>query len=88
MFAKLIMSLACNNPAAVNSVHKSLDQIHRNYPGPIKDIIHFLMKAPGPMKVSMIRFHFDNGLISFQSMQGLFDTFGGKFVAELDNAHA
>ena len=52
MFAKLIMSLACNNPAAVNNVHKSLDQIHRNYPGSIKDVIHFLMKAPGPMKVS------------------------------------
>lgn len=52
MLAKLIMSLACNNVAAVNNVHKSLDQIHRNYPGPIKDVIHFLMKTPGPMKVS------------------------------------
>ncbi|THH07581.1 hypothetical protein EW145_g3287 [Phellinidium pouzarii] len=71
MFAKLIMSLACNNPSAVSNVHKSLDQIHRAYPGAIKDVIHFLMKTPGPMK----------------NIQGLFDAFGGKLVTELDAAH-
>ncbi|KAI5118625.1 hypothetical protein M0805_006993 [Coniferiporia weirii] len=72
MFAKLIMSLACNNPSAVSNVHKSLDQIHRAYPGAIKDVIHFLMKTPGPMK----------------NIQGLFDAFGGKVVTELDAAHS
>lgn len=51
MFAKVIMSLACNNPSAVGNVHKSLDHVHRFYPGNIKDVIHFLMKAPGPLKV-------------------------------------
>ncbi|KAL5525231.1 hypothetical protein ACEPAF_9100 [Sanghuangporus sanghuang] len=72
MFAKLIMSLACNNPAAVSNVHKSLDHVHRFYPGNIKDVIHFLMKAPGPLK----------------NIQGLFDAFGGKLVLEMDAAHA
>ena len=51
MLAKLIMSLACNNPAAVTNVHKSLDFVHRFYPGNIKDVIHYLMKSPGPLKV-------------------------------------
>ena len=52
MLAKLILTVACNNPLAINNVHKALDHVHRFYPGQIKDVVHLLMKAPGPMKVS------------------------------------
>ncbi|EJD04948.1 uncharacterized protein FOMMEDRAFT_18642 [Fomitiporia mediterranea MF3/22] len=72
MFARLIMSLACNNPLATSNVHRALDHVHRHYPGNIKDVIHYLMKDPGPMK----------------NIRGLFDTFAGKLVSELDAAHA
>ena len=51
VFAKLILTLCCNNPSAVNNVHKSLDIVNRHYSLDVQKVIHYLMKQPGPMKV-------------------------------------
>ena len=52
LFAKLILVLCCNNPSAVNNVHKSLDIVNRHFSLDIQKVIHYLMKQPGPLKVS------------------------------------
>ena len=51
MFAKLVLSLATNNPSAVQNVQKSLEIVQRHYSSEMLQVIHFLMKPPGPMKV-------------------------------------
>lgn len=51
MFAKLVMSLATNNPSAVQYVHKSMEIVGRHYSNDLVQVIHTLMKPIAPMKV-------------------------------------
>lgn len=60
LFAKLILSLCCNNPAATNHVQKSLDTVNKTFSMDIRNVIHYLMKPPGPMKASISRICGDN----------------------------
>ena len=87
LFAKLILVLCCNNPSAVNNVHKSLDIVNRHFSLDIQKVIHYLMKQPGPLKVSYgIEVSADiEGIL--QNIQGLFDALGGRLITELDAAH-
>jgi len=68
MFAKLVMSLATNNPSAVQYVHKSMEIVGRHYSSDLVQVIHTLMKPMAPQK----------------TIQGLFETFGSKLVLEMD----
>ena len=52
MFAKLVMSLATNNPSAVNYVHKSMDIVTRHYSGDVVQVFHTLMKPVTPTMVN------------------------------------
>ena len=51
LFAKLILSLCCNNPSATNHVQKSLDIVNKSFSLDMRNVIHYLMKPPGPLKV-------------------------------------
>lgn len=51
LFAKLVMSLATNNPSAVQYVHKSMEIVARHYSTDLVQVIHTLMKPLAPAKV-------------------------------------
>ncbi|KLO17740.1 hypothetical protein SCHPADRAFT_820906 [Schizopora paradoxa] len=68
LFAKLVMSLATNNPSAVNYVHKSMDIVGRHYSNDVVQVFHTLMKPVTPT----------------MTIQSLFETFGNKLVLEMD----
>jgi PAB-dependent poly(A)-specific ribonuclease subunit 3 len=93
VFAKLIMSLCCNNLSAVHNVHKSLEILGRHFSSDVKNVIHLLMTPPGPLKVrtaSACSLEQTCNFLRFvirQTIQGLFDTFGNRLVAEVDAAH-
>jgi PAB-dependent poly(A)-specific ribonuclease subunit 3 len=51
MFGKLIMSLCCNNVAAMNNFGKSLDVVTQHYSADLKNVALFCLSKPGAHKV-------------------------------------
>src|SRR4051794_24658052 len=91
LFARLLLALCCNNPAAANNLHKSLESISRHYSADVKNVVLFLIPKPGPVRVSRIP------LINYicirandryqQNIQQVFDMIGSKLLMELDSTH-
>lgn len=52
MFGRLIFSLCCSNPAAMNTLPKALDTMGRMYSADVKTLALYLISKPGPHKVS------------------------------------
>ena len=58
LFGKLILSLCFNNPSTFNQVPKTLEAIGQRFSADVKNVIVFLVKPPGPMKVCLHFFSF------------------------------
>ncbi|GJE92937.1 PAB-dependent poly(A)-specific ribonuclease subunit PAN3 [Phanerochaete sordida] len=87
MFGRLILSLCCSNLGAVNNPQKSLENVGRNYPQEIRNIIVYLMQKPNPLKT--IRQVCD--MTKSQMLQELdeslnaADRLEGELMSELEN---
>ncbi|EKM52715.1 uncharacterized protein PHACADRAFT_261316 [Phanerochaete carnosa HHB-10118-sp] len=87
MFGRLILSLCCNNLGAVNNLQKSLENVGRNYPQEIRNIIVYLMQKPSPLKT--IRQVFDmmkpQMLQEFDESLNAVDQLESDLMSELEN---
>jgi len=68
LFGKLLLSLCCNNVAAMNNLPKALELVGRNYSPDIKNVAYYLVSKPG----------------SHKSIHQLLDMMGSRVLMELD----
>ncbi|KAI0092269.1 kinase-like domain-containing protein [Irpex rosettiformis] len=89
MFGRLIFTLCCNNPSAVNNMAKSMETLSRHYSQELRNVILYLMAKPNPMKnirqvCEMIA---PQTLTEFDETQSANDRLEGELMSELENGH-
>ncbi|KZT37126.1 hypothetical protein SISSUDRAFT_1048869 [Sistotremastrum suecicum HHB10207 ss-3] len=86
MFGRLMLSLCCQNLAAYNNFHKSMETMQRSYSSDLNNVILFLV-SPGPPKEIGNLFNMIGSrlLTEMDSMQYRGDVLENELMAELEN---